>query len=61
MLNADINGSANILRKGLGTTFNIYNKLFNPNRLDIEMKHPMSIIDQDVEDIVGISNTLVYN
>lgn len=49
MLNADINGAANILRRGLNKTFSPYKSMFNPIKLDIEKKHLMSKLDQDVE------------
>lgn len=49
MLNADINGAANILRRGLGKTFSPHKSMFNPIKIDIEKKHPMSVSDQGVE------------
>ena len=49
MLNADINGAANILRRGLGKTFSPHKSMFNPKKIDIEKKHPMSVSDQGVE------------
>lgn len=41
MLNAGINGAANILRRGLGKTFSPHKSMFNPIKIDIEKKHPM--------------------
>lgn len=49
MLNADINGAANILRRGLGKTFSPHKSMFNPIKIDTEKKHPMSLSDQGVE------------
>ena len=49
MLNADINGAANILRRGLGKTFVPHKAMFNPIRIDIEKKHPMFVKNQGVE------------
>lgn len=49
MLNADINGAANILRRGLGKTFVPHKAMFNPKKIDIEKKHPMFLKDQGVE------------
>lgn len=49
MLNADINGAANILRRGLDKTFVPHKAMFNPIKIDIEKKHPMSVSDQGVE------------
>ena len=49
MLNADINGAANILRRGLGNAFAPHKAMFNPIKIDIEKKHPMSVSDQGVE------------
>ena len=49
MLNADINGAANILRRGLDNTFAVHKSMFNPKKIDIEKKHPMSQKDQGVE------------
>lgn len=49
MLNADINGAANILRRGLNKTFQPHRIMFNPVKIDIEKKHPMLVSDQGVE------------
>lgn len=49
MLNADINGAANILRRGLNKTFSPHKAMFNPVKIDIEKKHPMLVSDQGVE------------
>ena len=37
-INADINGSLNILRRGLKTDFEINNNVFRPSQIDIESK-----------------------
>ena len=59
MLNADINGAANILRRGLGNTFSPIKSMFNPIKIDIEKKHLMFLKDQGVEGVIGTSNVLV--
>ena len=59
MLNADINGAANILRRGIGGSFQPHKSMFNPKKIDIEKKHPMSVSDQGVESVIGTSNVLV--
>ena len=59
MLNADINGAANILCRGFGKTFSPSKSMFNPVKIDIEKKHPMSVSDQGVESVIGTSNVLV--
>ena len=38
VLNADINGSLNILKRGIGFSFNPDGKVFNPEKIDIEKK-----------------------
>ena len=49
MLNADINGAANILRRGLKASFSPHKAMFNPKKIDIEKKHPMPDSGQGVE------------
>ena len=49
MLNADINGAANILRRGLKDMFSPHKAMFNPKKIDIEKKHPMPDSGQGVE------------
>ena len=49
MLNADINGAANILRRGFGKTFSPSKSMFNPKKIDIEKKHLMFQQNQGVE------------
>ena len=58
MLNADINGAANILRRGLNKTFSPHKAMFNPVKIDIEKQHPMSVSDQGVEGVIGTSDVL---
>lgn len=65
MLNADINGAANILRRGLGKTFAPSKSMFNPVKIDIEKKHPMPDSGQGVEgegftQCLSNSNTLSF-
>ena len=38
-LNADINGSLNILKRGIGFSFMVKNSIFRPTKIDIEKKH----------------------
>ena len=38
-LNADINGSLNILKRGMGFSFKVENEIFRPTKIDIEKKH----------------------
>ena len=38
-LNADINGSLNILKRGIGFSFKVENEIFRPTKIDIEKKH----------------------
>ena len=37
-LNADINGSLNILKRGMGFSFKVENDIFRPEKIDIEKK-----------------------
>ena len=37
-LNADINGSLNILKRGIGFSFKVENDIFRPRKIDIEKK-----------------------
>ena len=37
-LNADINGSLNILKRGIGFSFMVINNIFRPTKIDIEKK-----------------------
>ena len=37
-LNADINGSLNILKRGIGFSFKVENEIFRPRKIDIEKK-----------------------
>ena len=37
-LNADINGSLNILKRGIGFSFKVENDIFRPNKIDIQKK-----------------------
>ena len=37
-LNADINGSLNILKRGMGFSFKVENEIFRPEKIDIEKK-----------------------
>ena len=37
-LNADINGSLNILKRGIGFSFKVENDIFRPTKIDIEKK-----------------------
>ena len=37
-LNADINGSLNILKQGIGFTFKVENEIFRPTKIDIQKK-----------------------
>ena len=37
-LNADINGSLNILKRGIGFSFKVENEIFRPTKIDIEKK-----------------------
>ena len=37
-LNADINGSLNILKRGIGFSFMVKNNIFRPTKIDIEKK-----------------------
>ena len=37
-LNADINGSLNILKRGIGFSFMVKNEIFRPTKIDIEKK-----------------------
>ena len=37
-LNADINGSLNILKRGIGFSFMVKNNIFSPEKIDIEKK-----------------------
>ena len=37
-LNADINGSLNILKRGIGFSFKVENEIFRPEKIDIEKK-----------------------
>ena len=37
-LNADINGSLNILKRGIGFSFKVENNIFRPTKIDIEKK-----------------------
>ena len=48
-IRAEINGAANILRRGLGNTFSPSKSMFNPVKIDIEKKHPMPDSGQGVE------------
>ena len=38
VLNADINGSLNILKRGIGFSFKVENEIFRPTKIDIETK-----------------------
>ena len=38
-LNADINGSLNILKRGMGFSFKVENEIFRPTKIDIEKKY----------------------
>ena len=38
-LNADINGSLNILKRGIGFSFKVENDIFRPTKIYIEKKH----------------------
>lgn len=38
-LNADINGSLNILKRGIGFSFKVENDIFRPTKIDIQKKH----------------------
>ena len=38
-----------ILRRGICGTFQPHKAMFNPIKIDIEKKHPMSVSDQGVE------------
>ena len=37
-LNADINGSLNILKRGIGFSFKVENEIFRPTKIDIQKK-----------------------
>lgn len=45
-LNADINGSLNIIKRGIGYSFNPNKCIFNPTKIDIEKKRLISNIDR---------------
>lgn len=55
-INVDPNGAVNALHRGSGRSFTIHESMFNPPKLDIEKKPPMSMIDQGVEDVIVQSN-----
>ena len=38
VLNADINGSLNILKRGIGFSFKVENEIFRPTKIDIQKK-----------------------
>ena len=38
VLNADINGSLNILKRGMGFSFKVENEIFRPTKIDIQKK-----------------------
>lgn len=42
-LNADINGSLNIVRRVTGSAFRVGNEVFQPRKIDIESKNPLSL------------------
>lgn len=42
-INADINGSLNIIRRATGCAFRVGNEVFQPRKIDIESKNPLNL------------------